>query len=146
MTKTPKVATLNSSKDTVPVNLDSPEVGRQMFRVFFRISQVWALSPDQEMGLLGVSRSQIDLLKRDEPLSHGLSDDMIKRLSCITRIYAGLKVLLPIPERAAAWLRAPDAVPVFSGQAALDRLTSGQAGDLMAVAEYLESQLTGDFG
>jgi len=146
MTKKPEVDILNSFKDTGPVDLDSLEVGRQMLRVFFRISQVWALSLDQEMGLLGASRSQIDLLKRDEPLSDGLPDDMIERLSCITRIYAGLKVLLPIPERAAAWLRALDAIPVFSGQAALDRLASGQAGDLMAVAEYLESQLTGDFG
>ena len=75
----------------------------------------------------------------------GLDAAVLERLSYLLRIYAALEILLPVRERALAWLRKPNAAPLFGGGTALQRLLAGQVGDLMVVAQYLDAQRGGDF-
>ena len=72
-----------------------------------------------------------------------LSQDTLERLSYIFGIYAALQVLLPRPEAADAWIRKPNATPLFGGSSALARMLSGQVADLYVVRQYLDAQRGG---
>lgn len=111
---------------------------------FFRITADWELSRAQEETLLGVSRTRMSNW-RSEKLTAPLDSVTLQRLSYVFRIYSALKILLPIPERANMWVKAVNAAPLFNGCTALDRMLAGQVGDLQVVADYLDSQICGDF-
>ena len=72
-----------------------------------------------------------------------LSQDTLERLSYIFGIYAALQVLLPRPEAADAWIKKPNAAPLFGGGSALARMLSGQVADLYVVRQYLDAQRGG---
>jgi hypothetical protein len=112
--------------------------------VFFRIGAEWGLTPAQEQVLLGVGKTTLFAWKGGR-IKSGLDPVTLERLSYLLRVYAALEILLPVPERALAWLRRPNAAPLFGGGTALDRLLGGQVGDLMRVADYLDAQRGGDF-
>lgn len=126
------------------VALDTPNAAAGLLRVFFRISAEWQLSPAEEQTLLGVGKTTLFAWKSGKVRS-GLDGHVLERLSYLLRIYGALEILLPIPERAVAWLRKPNAAPLFGGGTALQRLLAGQVGDLMVVAVYLDAQRGGDF-
>ena len=54
-----------------------------------------------------------------------------------------LQILLPVTERAAAWIRKPNTAPLFGGGSALDRMLGGQVADLFVVRQYLDAQRGG---
>jgi hypothetical protein len=54
-----------------------------------------------------------------------------------------LQILLPLKERADAWVRQPNAAPLFGGRSALDRMMGGQVADLYVVRHYLDAQRGG---
>jgi Protein of unknown function (DUF2384) len=68
---------------------------------------------------------------------------VLERLSYLFGIYAALQILLPVPERANAWIRKPNTAPFLGGQSALDRMLGGQVGDLFAVRQYLDAERGG---
>ena len=55
-------------------------------------------------------------------------------------IYKALRILLPPDESADAWIRKPNAAPLFGGRSALERLVSGNVSDLYEVRRYLDAQ------
>ncbi|MDC8784542.1 MbcA/ParS/Xre antitoxin family protein [Paucibacter sp. hw1] len=115
-----------------------------LLRVYFRIAAAWGLTTEQEMRLLGASKSLFYKWKSGQ-VSSGLSPSTLERLSYVSRIYAALQILLPIPERANAWVKAANTAPIFGGASALKRMEGGQVGDLMVVADYLDANRGGDF-
>ena len=68
---------------------------------------------------------------------------MLERLSYLFGIYAALQILLPVAQQADAWVRKPNAAPVFGGKSALDRMLGGQVADLYVVRHYLDAQRGG---
>jgi Antitoxin Xre/MbcA/ParS C-terminal toxin-binding domain len=72
-----------------------------------------------------------------------LSQDTLERVSYILGIYSALQVLLPRPDAADSWIRKPNTAPLFGGGSALDRMMSGQVGDLFLVRQYLDAQRGG---
>lgn len=127
-----------------PVDLHSRDTAAQLLAVFFRISAEWGLSPAEEQTLLGVGKTTL-FAWRGGRFRAGLDPAVLERLSYLLRIYAALEILLPVRERALAWLRKPNAAPLFGGGTALQRLLGGQVGDLLVVAHYLDAQRGGDF-
>ena len=113
-------------------------------RVFFRIAQAWGLTPAQEQIVLGTSRTTLFNWKSGA-VRASLEPVALERLSYVFRIYAALEILLPIPERANVWVKAPNTASLFGGASALDRMLAGQVGDLKVVADYLDAQRGGDF-
>ena len=113
-------------------------------RVCFRITQAWGLTPTQEQIVLGTSRTSLYNWKSGA-VRAALEPVALERLSYVFRIFAALEVLLPIPERANLWIKAPNTAPLFGGFSALDRMLAGQVGDLKVVADYLDAQRGGDF-
>jgi hypothetical protein len=126
------------------VDLQGRATAEQVLAVFFRISAEWGLTPAEEQTLLGVGKTTL-FAWRAGRFRAGLDPAVLERLSYLLRIYAALEILLPVRERALAWLRKPNAAPLFGGATALDRLLAGQVGDLLVVAQYLDAQRGGDF-
>jgi antitoxin Xre/MbcA/ParS-like protein len=108
-------------------------------RTFVRIAEAWELSTKDQIALLGSpARSTFYSWKRAEDLT--LPRDTLERLSYIFGIYKALQILLPEPQAADAWIKKPNAAPLFGGRSALERMLSGQVADLYVVRQYLDAQ------
>lgn len=129
---------------TPALNTRTIEAAEKVLRVVGRIMAEWDLSPAQEQKLLGVSKSTWQDWKGGH-VRAPLDAACAERVSYILRIYAALGTLIPIPERAVAWVSVSNAAPLFGGKPALARMLGGQVGDLMVVADYLDAQREGTF-
>ncbi len=111
-------------------------------RAFFRIAELWALTNDEQMTLLGVnSRSTFFGWKKGAGVT--LPKDTLERISYILGIYRALQILLPKQEAADAWIKQPNSAQPFGGNSALHRMLSGQVADLFVVRQYLDAQRGG---
>lgn len=128
----------------VAADLRSPQTAAQALAVFFRIAERWQLAPGEKQALLGVSRT-VFYRWQSGHVPAPLDAVTAERLSYVFRIYAALQVLLPIAERADAWIRQPNAAALFGGGTALARMLGGRVGDLKDVADFLDAQRGGDF-
>ncbi len=121
-------------RDPGPVDLGGPAL-----RAFFGLARAWALSEQEQMKLLGLaSRSTLHSWKAGRVSK--VSRDTIERISYLLGIFKAINILLPDQKRADAWMRAPNEAPLFGGRSALDRMTSGNIGDLYVVRQYLDAQ------
>ena len=108
-------------------------------RAFFRIAAAWGLRSAEERVLLGnPPGSTFFKWKKDQ--AGNLSRDVVERISYVLGIYKALQILLPDPVRADAWVKQPNAAPLFAGQRALDRMLGGNVSDLFVVRQYLDAQ------
>lgn len=123
-------------------DLTTPSAAEAALRTFFQIARAWSLTEGEQMELLGCSRSEYFTWKASE-IRAGLDRALIERLSHIFGIYSALQQLLPIPERANAWIKRANTAPLFNGRSALELMLAGQTSDLFAVRQYLEAQLGG---
>ena len=114
-------------------------LGGAGLRAFGRIAEAWKLSIAEQLTLLGIaSRSTYFKWRRErEPR---LPQDTLERLSYLLGIYKSLQILLPDAAAADAWVRRPNAAPLFGGRSALERMLSGQVADLYVVREYLDAE------
>lgn len=124
------------------LDLTTPSSAAAGLRTFFQIARDWSLTDDNQLQLLGCSRSQYKAWASNQ-ISTGLDHATIERLSHIFGICAALQQLLPIPERASAWIKKANTAPILDGRSALDLMLTGQISDLFAVRQYLEAQLDG---
>ncbi len=76
-------------------------MGGAAFLTFFRIAELWKLSSDEQMTLLGLTSRFTYYKWRNEPPKR-LAPDLLERLSYIFGIYKDLQVLLPDPRAADA--------------------------------------------
>lgn len=111
-------------------------------RTFFRIADLWGLSVEEQMTLLGLTaRSTFFKWKKDQVTV--LPKDTLERISYILGVYKALQTLLPDERAADEWVRRPNAALPFGGRSALDRMLSGQVADLFVVRQYLDAQRGG---
>lgn len=122
--------------------LDRRRLSAPGLKAFFRVAELWGLSNDEQMTLLGLtSRSTFFNWRRDPEVS--LSKDTLERISYVLGIYKALRILLPDDKAADAWVRQPNAATPFGGRSALERMLSGQVADLFVVRQYLDAQRGG---
>lgn len=125
-----------------PSNLDRKALSGPALRAFLRIADLWDLSADEQMTLLGVTtRSTFFGWKKGGDAV--LSKDTLERISYILGIYKALQILLPNEVAADEWVRRPNAALPFGGRSALQRMLSGQVSDLFVVRQYLDAQRGG---
>ena len=111
-------------------------------RSFFRIADLWDLSVEEQMILLGLTARSTFFNWKKCPHTV-LPKDTLERISYILGIYKALQILLPDERAAGKWVKCPNAAPLFGGQSALDRMLSGQVADLFVVRQYLDAQRAG---
>jgi len=122
--------------------IDARKVSRPALRTFFRIAGAWKLSNKEQMALLG-SPPRSTFFRWKQAADVVLAADTLERISYVFGIYSALQVLLPKAEAADAWVRRPNTAPIFGGRSALERMLSGQVGDLFLVRQYLDAQRGG---
>jgi uncharacterized protein (DUF2384 family) len=123
--------------------VESPDaLSGPALRTFFRIADVWRLSPAEQMTLLG-GPPRSTFYKWREGGDVRLPRDVLERVSYVLGIYKALQILFGEPARADAWIRRPNDAPPFGGRSALDRMLSGNVGDLFVVRQYLDAQRGG---
>lgn len=124
------------------VAIDRKGLSGPGLRAFFRIAELWGLSVDEQMALLGVTaRSTFFKWKKDP--NTVLPKDTLERISYILGIYKALQILLPDEKAADDWVKRPNAAPPFGGRSAIERMLSGQVADLYVVRQYLDAQRGG---
>lgn len=122
--------------------IDRKGLSGPALRTFFRIADLWDLSVDEQMTLLGVTARSTFFKWKKEP-NTALPKDTLERISYILGVYKALQILLPDEKAADGWIKRPNAAPLFSGRSALDRMLSGQVADLFMVRQYLDAQRGG---
>jgi hypothetical protein len=129
-------------KSPGPRDWSAADLSGAALRTYFRIADSWGLSATESRRLLGdPPRSTYFLWKRTGEAQ--LSRDTLERVSYVLGIYKALQILLPDQEAADAWVRRPNAAPVFAGRPALDRMLSGNVADLYVVRQYLDAERGG---
>ena len=126
-----------------PAPIDPRALAAAGLRAFARIAAAWRLTVDQQLILLGSPARSTFFAWRKDPARAVLSRDTLERLSYLLGIYKALQILLPDPQAADAWVRKPNAAPLFGGRSALERMLSGNVADLYVVRQYLDAQLGG---
>ena len=122
--------------------IDRQGLSGPALRTFFRIAELWSLSVDEQMTLLGLTaRSTFFKWKKDP--NTVLPKDTLERISYILGVYKALQILLPDERAADDWMKRPNVAPPFGGRSALDRMLSGQVADLFVVRQYLDAQRGG---
>jgi uncharacterized protein (DUF2384 family) len=107
--------------------------------VFFHISDVWELSNDQQMKLLGSPGRSTYF--RWRKAGGDLSVDTLERISHVGAIFKALAILNETPQIGDDWLRRPNRF--FEGATALEVMMTGNLSDLIKVRQYLDAQRGG---
>jgi hypothetical protein len=127
------------------IPLEAPQIaspddaGGAGLRAFARIADLWRLSIDQQLTLLGIA-SRSTYFKWRKELQPRLPRDTLERLSYLLGIYKALQLLLPEPHAADDWIHRSNNAPLFGGKPALDRMLSGNVADLYVVRQYLDAE------
>ena len=108
-------------------------------RSFFRLAEHWNLRAAEQRKLLG-DPPESTFYKWKRAQAGGLGRDTLERISYLLGIWKALQILFPDPAQADAWLRKPNAAPLFGGHSALERMLSGNVADLFVVRQYLDAQ------
>ncbi|MDP3411049.1 antitoxin Xre/MbcA/ParS toxin-binding domain-containing protein [Bosea sp. (in: a-proteobacteria)] len=106
---------------------------------FFKLAEIWDLSTDQQIKLLGApARSTYFRWRKD---GGDVSADTLERISHLGSIYKALMILLDSPEVAVRWIRRPNRY--FEGASALDVMLTGNLSDIIRVRQYVDAQRGG---
>lgn len=130
--------------DLSPIPMPSPPDAKERKRLsgptlrsFFRLAELWKLSTDEQIGVLGFPSKSTFYKWRKEPENASLSYDTLQRLSLIFGIYKELQYLMPTNESADAWVRLANDAPLFNRKAPISVMSSGHFDDLLCVRRYL---------
>lgn len=122
---------------------DSRRLSAAGLKAFFKIASQWGLSVGEEIKLLGEPARATYFKWKRNPESASLGRDTLERISYILGIYKALQILLPEPQAADEWVNKPNSAAPFGGNSALDRMLTGNVGDLYIVRQYLDAMRGG---
>ncbi|MGI9294324.1 MAG: MbcA/ParS/Xre antitoxin family protein [Pseudomonadales bacterium] len=105
-------------------------------KAFFNLAREWDLSRDEQITLLGKPSARTYYRWRNGNVS-GLPHDTLERISVLLGIYKATHILLPVAERANAWVKRPN--KAFGGEAALAVMLKGRVDHLYRVRRYLDA-------
>jgi uncharacterized protein (DUF2384 family) len=113
--------------------------GNPALEAFFKIAELWSVSIDQQITLLGSpARSTFYKWKKEGGL---LSTDTEERVSHLISIFKALQIVVPDAKAADTWLHRPN--KYFGGRSALSVMLDGKMTDIFAVRNYLDAQRGG---
>jgi hypothetical protein len=120
-----------------------PQVRKRLsgpaIRTFFNIADAWALTADEQRGLLGWPAAST-FYKYKSGRIGTLSFDTLTRLSLVIGIYKALHVLYPEPDLADRWVKLPNSNPLFGGRPALACMIDNGIDGLYLVRRLLDAR------
>lgn len=121
-----------------PIALSADRLSPAGLRAFARIAELWSLTVDEQLCLLGQPPRSTFFAWRKHPEQARLPRDTLERLSNLLGIYKSLQILLPDAAAADAWVRQANQAPQFGGRSALQHMLAGNVSDLNDVRRYLD--------
>ena len=115
---------------------DRPRMNSVALEMFFRLATEWGLSRQQQITLLGKPSERTFYRWRSGHVAH-LPHDTLERISVLIGIREATHLLLPVPERANAWVKRPNTA--LGGRSALEVMLMGRVEHLYRVRRLLES-------
>jgi hypothetical protein len=112
------------------------------FRTFLAIADLWGLTEQQRLLVLGYPSRSTYHNWRKQAREHGaftLDVDILVRISAVLGIHQALGVLFADEKLAVDWLRSPHAGAVFGGRPPLALVTSGSQDGLLTVRRFLDA-------
>jgi uncharacterized protein (DUF2384 family) len=113
--------------------------GSAMFRAAVNLFRLWEVTDEQAALLLDMPLRSYRRWKTEGP--GRLDRDKKARLSNLMGIHKALRIIFREPQRAYAWVRAPN--EVYDGRSALDVMLGGELTDLMRLRRYLDAERGG---
>ncbi len=128
---------LNSPAPPRPLeSFDPADVDAVALKAFFNLAAEWGLRREEQVTLLGGPSERTFYRWRAGKVS-ALPRDTLERISVLLGIYKAINILLPVRERAAAWVKRSN--KAFGGASALDVMLKGQVDNLYQVRRYLDA-------
>lgn len=115
---------------------DRKRVDTVALKAFFKLATEWGLGADDQLTLLGQPSRRTFYRWRAGDVA-GLPPDTIERISVLLGIYKALHILLPLRERANAWVKRKN--EAFGGRSALEVMRQGRVDDLYQVRRHLDA-------
>ena len=122
-----------------PIAVSTDRLSAAGLQAFARIADLWGLTVDEQLCLLGQPPRSTFFAWRKHPGQARLPRDTLERLSNLLGIYKSLQILLPDAAVADAWVRQPNQAPQFGGRPALQHMLAGNVTDLNDVRRYLDA-------
>lgn len=117
-------------------DFDPTQVDAVALKAFFNLAAEWGLNREEQVTLLGAPSQRTFYRWRAGHVA-GLPRDTLERISALLGIYKAINILLPVRERAAAWIKRPN--KAFGGESALDVMLKGKVDSLYHVRRYLDA-------
>ena len=140
---------LFSASFSLPVPGPARPPAAAAIKAFRTLATLWRLAMSAQLTLLGLRETQKATYYRwlreaqTGARSLQLDRDQLARISHLLAIFENLGHLFQVPEQADAWVRQPNAHPLFQGRPPLARLLRGGMEDLIAVRAYVEGAREG---
>ena len=117
-------------------------LGGPGLRTFLAIADLWGLSEEQRLMMLGMPSRSTYYGWTKAAREHRdvmLDVDVLLRISAVLGVYQALRVLHDSEAAGVGWLRTPHAAPVFGGQPPLELMAGGTQDGLMLVRRFLDA-------
>jgi len=117
-------------------SFDRRRVDEVALKAFFNLAAEWGLTADEQTVLLGHPSRRTFYRWRNGEVA-ALPADTLERISVLLGIYKALAVLLPVADRAHAWVKRAN--EALGGRSALEVMRQGRMDDLYQVRRHLDA-------
>jgi uncharacterized protein (DUF2384 family) len=121
---------------TFSAESDRERLSEVAIKAFLALAKSWKLSNAEASGLLGVSASSLDRIKRGYRPTP--SQDQMTRVSALVGIYKGLHLLFS-DSTADDWVRRPNRGPLFDRETPIQAMIEGGIPRMLDVRRYIDA-------
>ncbi len=115
---------------------DRERLSEVAVKAFLNLAKAWGLSNAESAGLLGVSASSLDRIKRG--YRPALSQDQLTRVSALVGIYKGLHLLFA-DGTADEWIRRAKSGALFDRLTPIEAMIEGGIPTMLDVRRYVDA-------
>jgi Protein of unknown function (DUF2384) len=115
---------------------DRERLSEVAVKAFLALMKAWGLSNAESAGLLGLSASSLDRIKRG--YRPALSQDQLTRVSALVGIYKGLHLLF-VDGAADGWIRRVNRGALFDRRTPIEAMIEGGIPRMLDVRRYVDA-------
>ena len=115
---------------------DRERLSEVAITAFLALAKAWGLSNAESAGLIGVSASSLDRIKRGYRPT--LSQDQLTRVSALVGIFKGLHLLFA-DSPADEWIRRANRGALFDRRTPIEAMTEGGIPRMLEVRRYIDA-------
>jgi hypothetical protein len=134
--KTEPPAPTPTRPQTFAGQADRERLSEVAVKAFLSLVKAWGLSNAESAGLLGVSASSLDRIKRGYRPT--LSQDQLTRVSALVGIYKGLHLLFA-DETADEWVRRVNTGALFDRRTPIEAMIEGGIPRMLDVRRHVDA-------